>query len=184
MEALIPKREQRELKELVRYRRSMVQERARELNRIQKVLEGANIKLSSVVSEIDGKSSRDMLTMLAAGCNDAKAMAKKARRQMRKKIPQLEEALHGFMGEHQRLILDSMLKHIDFLESHILLLDKEIHEKMESVSEQVALINFIPGIGERSAQVIIAENGLEYAPAIMRVRENVKVGKPAKEAIF
>lgn len=157
--SFIPKREQRELKELVRYRRSMVQERARELNRIQKVLEGANIKLSSVVSEIDGKSSRDMLAMLAAGCNDAKAMANLARRQMRKKIPQLEEALHGFMGAHQRVILNSMLKHIDFLESHILLLDKEIQQKMEPVNEQINLVDSIPGIGERSAQVIIAEIG-------------------------
>lgn len=157
--SFIPKRDQRELKELVRYRRSMVQERARELNRIQKVLEGANIKLSSVVSEIDGKSSRDMLAMLVAGCNDPKTMANQARRQMRKKIPQLEEALHGFMGEHQRLMLDIMLKHIDFLESHVLSLDIEIREKMEPVSEQTFLVDSIPGIGERSAQVIIAEIG-------------------------
>ncbi len=164
------------------------------MNRIQKVLEGANIKLSSVVSEIDGKSSRDMLTMLAAGCNDAKAMANKARRQMRKKIPQLEEALHGFMGEHQRLMLDSMLKHIDFLESHILLLDKEIHEKMEPVSEQITLIDSIPGIGERSAQVIIAEIGtnMNQFPSAAHLASwagicpgnNESAGKPAREAIF
>ena len=95
--SFIPKREQRELRELVRYRRSIVQERARELNRIQKVLEGANIKLASVISEIDGKSSRDMLEMLIAGCNDVEAIADKARRQMRKKIPQIQEALQGFM---------------------------------------------------------------------------------------
>jgi len=113
----IPKRE---LKELVRYRRSMVQERARELNRIQKVLEGANIKLASVISEIDGKSSRDMLDMLVAGCNDVKAIADKARRQMRKKISQIEEALHGFMGDHQRLMLQLMLQHIDILEAQVL----------------------------------------------------------------
>ena len=86
-------------------------------------------------------------------------MANMARRQMRKKIPQLEEALHGFMAEHQRLMLDSMLKHIDFLDSHILLLDKQIHDKMEPVNEQILLVDSIPGIGERSAQVIIAEIG-------------------------
>lgn len=90
--SFIPKREQRELKELVRYRRSMVQERARELNRIQNVLEGANIKLASVVSEINGKSSRRMLDMLIDGCTDVKVIADKALRQMRKKIPQIEEA--------------------------------------------------------------------------------------------
>ncbi|HBV97174.1 MAG: transposase [Peptococcaceae bacterium BICA1-7] len=156
----IPKREQRELKELVRYRRSMVQERARKLNRIQKVLEGANIKLASVISEIDGKSSRDMLDMLVAGCNDVKVMADKARRQMRKKIPQIEEALHGFMGDHQRLMLRLMLKHIDILEEQVRSLDREIQEKMKPVNEQICLIDTIPGVGERSAQVIIAEIGV------------------------
>ena len=98
----------------------MLQERARELNRIQKVLEGANIKLASVISEIDGKSSRDMLDMLVAGCNDVKAIADKARRQMRKKISQIEEALHGFMGDLQRLMLQLMLQHIDILEAQVL----------------------------------------------------------------
>lgn len=157
--SFIPNREQRELKEIVRYRRSMVQERARELNRIQKVLEGANIKLASVVSEINGKSSRQMLEMLVVGCNDVKAMADKALRQMRKKIPQIEEALHGFMGEHQRLMLRLMLKHIDTLDAQILSLDQEIKKMMEPVNEQVYLVDSIPGVGERSAQVIIAEIG-------------------------
>ncbi len=124
--SFIPKREQREFRELVRYRRSIVQERARELNRIQKVLEGANIKLASVVSEINGKSSRRMLDMLAAGCNDVQAMTDKALRQMRKKIPLIEEALYGFMGEHQRLMLGLMLKYINFLDAEILSLDQAI----------------------------------------------------------
>jgi hypothetical protein len=138
----------------------MVQERARELNRIQKVLEGANIKLASVVSEIDGKSSRDMLDMLVAGCNDVQAIADKARRQMRKKIPQIEEALRGFMGEHQRLMLRLMLSHIDILEDQVTLLDQAIQERMKPVNEQVTLVDSIPGVGERSAQVIIAEIGI------------------------
>ena len=158
--SFIPKREQRELKELVRYRRSMVQERARELNRIQKVLEGANTKLASVVSDIDGKSSRQMLDMLVAGCNDVEAMADKALMQMRKKIPQIKEALYGFMGDHQRLMLRLMLKHIDTLEKQVLELDKVIQEKMKTVNEQVSLVDSIPGVGERSAQVIIAEIGI------------------------
>ncbi|GAB6172207.1 IS110 family transposase [Paradesulfitobacterium aromaticivorans] len=158
--SFIPKREQRELKELVRYRRSMVQERARELNRIQKVLEGANIKLASVVSDIDGKSSRRMLDMLVSGCTDVQSMADKALRQMRKKIPQIEEALHGFMGDHQRTMLRLMLKHIDNLDEQVLSLDQEIQERMKPVNDQVSLIDSIPGVGERSAQVIIAEIGI------------------------
>ncbi|UWG97706.1 IS110 family transposase [Dehalobacter sp. DCM] len=161
--SFIPKREQREqreLKELVRYRRSMVQERARELNRIQKVLEGANIKLGSVVSDIDGKSSRQMLDMLIAGCTDVQAMADKAFRQMRKKIPQIQEALHGFMGDHQRIMLRLMLKHIDMLEEQVSLLDQQIQEKMIPVCEQVNLVDSIPGVGLRSAQIIISEIGI------------------------
>jgi transposase len=158
--SFIPKREQRELKELVRYRRSLVQERARELNRIQKVLEGANIKLASVVSEIDGRSSRQMLEMLIDGCVDVQAMADKARRQMRDKIPQIQEALHGFMGEHQRFMLRLMLKHIDTLDSQILSLNQEIRKRMNPVNEKVCLVDSIPGVGEQSAQVIIAEIGI------------------------
>ena len=158
--SFIPKRDQRELKELVRYRRSLVQERARELNRIQKVLEGANIKLTSVISEIDGKSSRDMLSLLIDGCNDPVLIANQARRQMRKKIPQLQEAAHGFMGDHQRMMLKQMLSHIDFLGNQIVLLDQEVHQRLRHVSEQVALIDSIPGVGERSAQIIIAEIGV------------------------
>ena len=158
--SFIPNREQRKLKELVRYRRSMVQERARELNRIQKILEGANIKLASVVSDIDGKSSRRMLDMLVSGCTDVQAIADKALRQMRKKIPKLEEALRGFMGEHQKTMLRLMLKHIDILEEQVLSLDQEIQERMKPVHDQVSLIDSIPGVGERSAQVIIAELGI------------------------
>ena len=158
--SFIPNREQRKLKELVRYRRSMVQERARELNRIQKILEGANIKLASVVSDIDGKSSRRMLDMLVSGCTDVQAIADKALRQMRKKIPKLEEALRGFMGEHQKTMLRLMLKHIDILEEQVLSLDQEIQERMKPVHDQVSLIDPIPGVGERSAQVIIAELGI------------------------
>lgn len=157
--SFIPKREQRELKELVRYRRSLVQERARELNRIQKVLEGANIKLASVISEIDGRSSREMLDMLVDGCNDVQAIADKARRQMRNKIPQIQEALHSFMGEHQRLMLRLMLGHIDTLDTQILSLNQEIKKRMKPVNEKVCLVDSIPGVGEHSAQVIIAEIG-------------------------
>ncbi len=91
------------------------------------MLEGANIKLASVISEINGKSARDMLNMMVAGCNDVKAIADKARRQMRKKIPQIEESLHGFMGEHQRLMLRLMLRYIDSTHSiHPILNDVKI----------------------------------------------------------
>jgi transposase len=156
----IPKRDQRELKELVKYRRSLIQERARDLNRIQKILEGANIKLSSVVSEIDGKSSRQMLEMLASGITDVKAIASKAQMRLKQKISQLEEALHGFMGEHQRLMLKLMLNHIDSLDLQIKTLDKEIERRLLPIQDKVDLIDSIPGIAKRSAQVIISQIGI------------------------
>lgn len=155
----IPKREQRELKEIVRYRRSLIQERARELNRIQKILEGANIKLASVVSEIDGKSSRQMLDMLASGETDVKAIASKAQMRLKQKISQLEEALQGFMGSHQKLMLKMMLNHIDSLDSQISVLDEEIEQRLLSIQDKVDLIDSIPGIAKRSAQVVISQIG-------------------------
>lgn len=99
--SFISNREQRELKELVRYRRSIIQEPARELNHIQKVLEGANIKLSSVVSDIDGKPAHKMLEELVTGNKDIEAIANLAKMSLRNKKAPLKEALHGFMGGHQ-----------------------------------------------------------------------------------
>ena len=87
-------------------------------------------------------------------------MADKALRQMRKKILQIEEVLHGFMGEHQRTMLRLMLNHADSLEKQVSSLDQEIKERMKPVNDQVSLIDSIPGIGERSAQVIIAKIGI------------------------
>ncbi|GIM28433.1 IS110 family transposase [Clostridium polyendosporum] len=156
----IPNRDQRELKELVKYRRSLIQERARELNRIQKILEGANIKLSSVVSEIDGKSSRQMLEMLASGETDVKVMASKAQMRLKQKTSQLEEALRGFIDNHQKLMLKAMLSHIDYLDSQISTLDKEIEQRVLPIQDKVDLIDGIPGIAKRSAQVIVSQIGI------------------------
>ncbi len=98
----IPDRNQREMRELVRYRRSLIQERSREHNRVQKVLEGANIKLASVVSDIMGLSSRDMLEAMVHGETDPETLAGFARRSMKRKKEELELALKGNMSSHQR----------------------------------------------------------------------------------
>lgn len=161
--SFIPNREQRELKELVRYRRSITEERAREVNRIQKVLEGANIKLGSVVSDIDGKSSRKMIKELISGNQDIEAIADLAILSLRDKKAQLMEALHGFMGDHQRLMLKLMLKHIEELEAEIDILDNEIKKRLQYNQEKVKWIDDIPGVGERSAQTIIAEIGTDMS---------------------
>jgi transposase len=161
--SLIPSREQRELKELVRYRRSIIEERARELNRIQKVLEGANIKLASIVSNIDGVSSREMLNALVSGSTDVKAMSAMGRGALKKKSDMLEKALTGLMGNHQRMILAEMLRHIDSLEESIKRLDKEVDQRMLPFKEEVALLDEISGVGERNAQTIIAEIGVDMS---------------------
>ncbi|MDF2960675.1 MAG: transposase [Paenibacillus sp.] len=116
----IPDRNQRELRELVRYRRSLIQERSREHNRVQKVLEGANIKLAAVVSDIMGVSSRDMMSAMIEGEEDPEKLAAFTRRTLKKKKEELELALRGNMSAHQRIMLKTMLTHVDFLNEQIL----------------------------------------------------------------
>jgi len=159
----IPNREQRELKEYIRYRRSMIEERARELNRVQKVLEGANIKLSSVVSNIDGVSSRRMLEEIIKGTEDTEVLAALAKGKMKQKTDELKKALKGLIGEHQKKILSTMLRHIDFLDAEIEKLDAEVKERMRPFEEQVKRLDSIAGVGERSAQTIIAEIGTDMS---------------------
>ena len=111
--SFIPERPQRELRELTRYRRSLVEERSREANRIQKLLEGANIKLASVATGVLGVSGRAMLAALAAGETDPEALAGLARGRLREKTGELQEALRGLVRSHQRFMLESQLSHLE-----------------------------------------------------------------------
>ena len=155
----IPDRDQRELRELVRYRRSLIEERTREVNRIQKVLEGANIKLSSVASNVVGASGRSMLEAITNGIEDPKTLAGMAKGTMKRKVKQLEQALNGLVGPHQRLMLSTQLKHIDFLDRQIAELDEEIDKRMRPFEEYLELLDTIPGVGRR-----IAEHKSFYGP--------------------
>ena len=110
--SFVPDRFQRELRELTRYRRSLVEERTAEINRLQKTLEGANVKLASVASNVVGKSARAMIELLLAGSMDVARMAQLARGKLRLKIPQLEQALAGEVGPHQRFLIAQQLAHI------------------------------------------------------------------------
>ncbi len=159
----IPDRTQRELRELVRYRRSLIQERARELNRIQKVLEGANIKLASVASEIMGKSGRDMLEAMIDGEDDPEKLAEFARGKMKRKKPELALALQGNMNVHQRLLLKTMIAHIDFVDEQIDLLDSEVAQRLAPFQDDLERIDSIPGIAQRTAEQIMAEIGTDIA---------------------
>jgi transposase len=157
----IPKREQRELRELVRYRRSLINERNREANRLMKVLEGANIKLSSVASDVLGVSGRAMLQAIIDGTEDPELLANLARGRMKNKKEELMRALHGLIGPHQRLLLAAQLEHIDFLNQQIARLDQEIAERMRPFEEDLELLDTIPGVGRRAAEEILAETGTD-----------------------
>ncbi|WP_226670322.1 IS110 family transposase [Metabacillus litoralis] len=157
----IPDRNQRELRELVRYRRSIIEERARQHNRIQKVLEGANIKLGSVVSDVMGVSARDMLNAIAEGEEDPEKLANFARRTMKKKKEELKLALKGYINSHQRLMIKTILNHIDFLTEQIDMLDQEVAERVSTHQEDVERLDSIPGIATRMAEQILSEIGTD-----------------------
>jgi transposase len=162
--SFIPDRPHRELRELSRYRTSLVQERTREVNRLQKVLEGANIKLASVVKDVTGKSAREMLAGLVGGAPEPEALAAFARGRMREKLPQLAQALRGHFAEHQRFLVAQQLAHIDFLDEAIAQVSTEIDQRL-SPAEQEAIpqLDTIPGVGPRIAEIILAEVGAEVS---------------------
>ncbi len=157
----IPDRPQRELRELVRFRRTLIQERAQVVNRIQKLLEGANIKLSSVATDVVGVSGRAILESMVQGIQDPQALANLAKGRLREKRAALEEALRGLMGPHQRLLLQSHLRHLDFLDAEIAGLDGEVATRMTPFESALSQADSVPGIGLRTAEAILAETGVE-----------------------
>jgi transposase len=159
--SFIPDRAQRELRELTRYRTTLVQERTAEVNRLPKVLEGANIKLAAVATDLMGASARDMLAALIAGMTDAAGLAQLARGRMRQKLPQLVQALTGQFQVHQRFLVAQQLAHIDFLDETIERVSGEIAGRMQPVEEAVTLLDTIPGVGRRTAEAVLAEIGSE-----------------------
>jgi transposase len=159
--SFIPDRGQRELRELVRYRRCVVQERVREVNRLQKVLEGANLKLSSVASDVLGRSGRDMIAALCRGTEDPAALAALARGRLKQKSEQLQEALRGLVGPHQRFVLQEQLIHIDELEARIDRLNAEIEARLAPFEQVLQLLDTIPGVGRRTAEDLLAEIGTD-----------------------
>jgi len=165
--SFIPSRDQRELRELVRYRKSIIEERSREVTRIQKILEGANIKLSSVASDVLGVSGRKMLEAIVDGVTDPKILASFAKSHLKKKLPELERALNGLIKDHQKKLLSIQLKHIDFLqehlEEHIEAISNEIDTRLKEEQEIIELLDEILGIGKRSAAYIISEIGTDMS---------------------
>jgi transposase len=155
----VPPRPIRELRNLTRYRKALIQERTRESQRLDKILQDAGVKLSSVASRTLGVSGKAMLEALVAGARDPEALADLARGKLRAKIPQLRDALTGRFSEHHALIVGELLAHLDYLEEAAGRLSVAIEELIAPFAEQVALLRTIPGVDRRTAEVLLAEIG-------------------------
>ncbi len=157
--SFIPGRAERELRELNRYRTSLTRERAAEINRIQKVLEGANIKLASVATDVLGVSGRAMLQAMIEGVRDPGVLAEFARGRLREKRHVLEAALRGHLREHQRFMLDVQLRHVDELDAALQRVSDAIAERLRPFASALNRLQTIPGVGLRTAQTILVEVG-------------------------
>jgi transposase len=159
--SLVHPRPIRQLRDLTRYRRSLIHDRTREMQRVEKLLEDAQIKLSSVATDIFGASGRAMLEALIAGQRDPKVLAQLAKRRLRAKLAALEEALRGFFTDHHAVILRMMLDNIDRLSEQIAALDTTIEQVIAPFASQVAQLDEVTGIGATAAQELIAEVGVD-----------------------
>ncbi len=151
----------RDLREVTRYRKTLVQERAQEVNRVQKVVESANMKLAAVATDVLGVSGRALLEALLGGEQDPMALAELARGRLRAKLPALRLALEGRVRPVHRVLLRVLLAHIAFLEGALAELHGEIERLLGPFEEAVALAQTLPGVGETAAVALIAELGTE-----------------------
>jgi len=159
--SFIPPKPIRELREMTRYRKQLVYERTQYANRLQKVLESANIKLGAVASDILGVSGRAMLDALIAGEQDAAQMAEDARGRMRQRIPDLRQALEGRVSPHHRFLLRQILNHIDGVDRELLEVEQQISVYLQPYEEASRLLQTIPGIGAPAAAALLSEIGVD-----------------------
>jgi transposase len=157
--SFIPPAPIRALRELTRYRKTLVQQRADEVNRLQKTLEGANLKLAAVATDVLGVSGRAMLDALLGGEQDPEALADLARGRLRAKLPELREALLGRAQPHHLILVRALLAHLDFLEDAIAGLQEEIDRRLGAFGAELALLRTIPGVGAVVAAAVLAELG-------------------------
>ncbi|GCE24131.1 IS110 family transposase [Dictyobacter kobayashii] len=161
--SFVPSRQQRDLRELTRYRTSLVQERARTILRLQKILEDANLKLASVVSDLTGASAKAILHALLDGTTDPSVLAQLARGRLRPKRDLLEKALAGTLRPHHRFLVTEQLALIDALDDSIEHLNMQIAELVRPFEDLCTLLCTIPGIGRRLAEILLAELGPDMA---------------------
>jgi transposase len=161
--SFIPPAPFRALRDLTRYRKSVIEERARESQRLHKVLEDAGVKLSSVASSVLTKSGREMIDGLIAGERDPQVLAEMAKGRMRSKISRLQDAMAGRFNDHHALLCRAMLARIDQADATIATLTTRIDELLDPSEAAVTLLVTIPGVARRSAQVILAEIGTDMS---------------------
>jgi len=161
--SFVPPKPIRELRDLTRYRRKLVDSQSAERNRLLKLLESANIKLASVASDVFGVSGLLMLQALVEGKATPQEMAELAKRQMRKKIPELELALEGRVEEHHRFLLRVQLRRLQAVEEDLGVLEHRIQEKLKPYAAELTLLDEIPGVDWKLAAGIIAEMGVDMS---------------------
>jgi transposase len=161
--SFVPPKPIADLRLLTRYRRTQISERQREVQRLHKALEETGIKLDCVASDILGKSGRAMLDALVGGTTDPEVLADLAIGQLRKKIPALREALEGRFEPLHALVIGAILAHLDFLDEQIAALSGAIEEQIHPFVQAVELLATIPGVAQRTAEVIIAEIGADMS---------------------
>lgn len=159
--SFVPPQEIRDLRNFTRYRKTIIENRAHEVQRLQKVLEDAGIKLSSVASDVLGVSGRAMLEAIVNDERNPEALADLAQGKLRKKLPALRAALEGRVRPVHRFLLRTILDHISFLEDSIERINSEVDKLMAPFSQQITLLDAIPGINKRAAETILAEIGTD-----------------------
>ena len=159
--SFVPPKPIRRLRDLTRYRAALVADCTGEKNRVEKLLEDAQIKLSVVASDIFGVSGRDMMAALIAGERNPQVLAQMARSRMRVKIPQLEEAFVGYFSDHHGFLLTKMLERIDAITANIDQIEARIDAEIAPFADAVARLDQIPGVGVTAARVIVAEVGVD-----------------------
>jgi transposase len=159
--SFVPPREMRELRELVKYRSSLCDDSTRMLNRIDKVLQGANIKLSNIISTTNTKTELSIIEAIVNGENDTEKLANLAKGTLKKKTVELRCALTGYMNGHQHMMLKSMYSQYKNIRHEIAVIEAEIDKRMEKDKELIERLDEIPGVGKLTAQAIIAEIGTD-----------------------
>ncbi len=161
--SFVPPKPIRELRNLARYRKAQIEERSRESQRLDKILQDAGIKLSSLASELLGVSSRNILAALVAGQTEPEKLANLAKGRMRNKLPELEEALQGRFSRHHALVVGEILAKLDYLEGLIERLSEEVDRAILPFAQQVQLLDTIPGVDRRMAEALVAEIGVDMS---------------------